>query len=75
MPEKPLILITQFDIASYLGRHVQTIYERGRRGGLPPYDLQTPTGGGGWFPGTIDAWDKAMRVYRRKKKASHTSES
>nr|DAV39738.1 MAG TPA: helix-turn-helix domain protein [Caudoviricetes sp.] len=74
MPEKPLILITQFDIASYLGRHVQTIYERGRRGGLPPYDLKTPTGGGGWFPGTIDAWDKEMRVYKRKK-ASHTSES
>ena len=50
MPEKPLILITQFDIASYLGRHVQTIYERGRRGGLPPYDLKTPTGGRGMVP-------------------------
>ena len=51
------VLITQYDIAAWLGRHVQTIQKRGESAGLPPYDLQSPTGHGAWLPKTIEAWD------------------
>ena len=62
------VLITQYDIAAWLGRHVQTIQKRGETAGLPPYDSQSPTGHGAWLPKTIEAWDAGFKPGRKPNK-------